>query len=277
MAARSPRWVSECCRNRTGGQPASPTSEVTTSGIAPARLAARRSWRWRTSWPARQRRLWEDLLSGATRSSDSHRRGSRRGGRRTGTEARSTHARASDDARLRRGPSYLRDIRGSDVVDRRPLPRHSKIIVEVETDVGLNGLGEAPSTDVLRTIKAMVSASPARIRATSRPARVTASCPGRSSRTRTMPRSYLACLGAKARSDLHAALQTSSGQEQQHLIAPRLGRDRCHGGPHGHLPSWGSSRTVPHAPRLPSSPPLLSTSRKPALRHAWAAGCPATQ
>jgi glucarate dehydratase len=34
-------------------------------------------------------------------------------------------------------------------------PGTSKIIVEVETDVGLIGLGEAPSTDVLRTIEAM--------------------------------------------------------------------------------------------------------------------------
>jgi glucarate dehydratase len=34
-------------------------------------------------------------------------------------------------------------------------PGTSKIIVEVETDTGLTGLGEAPSTDVLRTIEAM--------------------------------------------------------------------------------------------------------------------------
>ena len=34
-------------------------------------------------------------------------------------------------------------------------PGSSKIIVEVETDQGIVGLGEAPSVDVLRTIEAM--------------------------------------------------------------------------------------------------------------------------
>ena len=85
-------------------------------------------------------------------------------------------------------------------------PGTSKIIVEVETDQGLVGLGEAPSVDVLAHDRGdgRAAGRPA-TRSTSPPARAAACRPGRSSRTRTTPRSSRRSARSRSRSGTCAA------------------------------------------------------------------------